>query len=65
MFWRAKRSSDLLDPKYVPLATYNAEVARGIVHTEDWKKKMFDLEMDYSREAAEFSMSLLRKGASK
>ena len=45
-----RRKRDQHD-KWLPLATYNAEVARGIVHTPEWKEQMakwqamFDAEM--------------------
>ena len=29
-----------MDWKFKQLATYNAEVQRGIVHTKDWTEKM-------------------------
>lgn len=32
------------------LATYNAERARGIVHTEDWKKQMAELQSVFDRQ---------------
>ena len=30
------------------LATYNAEVARGIVHTEDYSRRMAALQAEYN-----------------
>ena len=38
----------LWDPRFSVLATYNGEVARGIVHTEAWTKKMITLQEEYN-----------------
>ena len=38
------------DEKYMPLAVYNSEVARGILHTEEYKKKMNELQDRYRSE---------------
>lgn len=35
------------DSKFDALATYNAEVARGIVHTEDYARRMMALQAEY------------------
>jgi hypothetical protein len=34
------------------LARYNSEVARGIVHTPEWKAKMADQQRQFDEEAA-------------
>lgn len=39
MFWR-KRDIYFDEHRWDKLATYNAEVSRGIVHTEEWKALM-------------------------
>lgn len=31
------------------LAQYNAEVYRGIMHTEEWKRKMRALKLEYDK----------------
>lgn len=31
------------------LGAYNAEVARGIVHTSEWKEKMRQLQQEFDR----------------
>ena len=36
MFRRRRRPWD----EFTVLATFNSEVARGIVHTEDWRQRM-------------------------
>jgi hypothetical protein len=35
---------------YGQLAAYNAEVARGIVHTDEWKAKMAELQRRFDEE---------------
>jgi hypothetical protein len=32
------------------LATFNSEVARGILHTEEWKKRMGELQKQFDAE---------------
>lgn len=39
------------DRDFYTLANYNSEVARGIVHTEEWKQKMAELQVQYNAEA--------------
>lgn len=41
-------------PQYEALAKYNSERSKGIVHTEEWTKKMQDLqkEFDIAHQAA-------------
>lgn len=39
--------------KWAPLATYNAEVARGIVHTPEWKEQMAKWQAMFDAEMAE------------
>jgi len=39
--------------RWLPLATYNAEVARGIVHTPEYDAKMADWQRMFNAEMAE------------
>jgi len=39
-----------MEQGYGELASYNAEVARGIVHTDQWKKYMAILQERYNQE---------------
>jgi hypothetical protein len=41
------------EDRWLPLATYNAEVSRGIVHTPEWKAKMADWQKLFDAEMAE------------
>lgn len=34
------------------LATYNSEVSRGLLHTEEWKQRMAELQQIYDAEEA-------------
>jgi hypothetical protein len=36
-----------LDPKFEALAVYNAECARGIVHTAEYDRRMAALQAEY------------------
>jgi len=36
------------EERFNSLATYNSEVARGIVHTPEWIQKMADMQSDYN-----------------
>ncbi len=36
------------EERFGSLATYNSEVARGIVHTPEWIQKMADMQSDYN-----------------
>lgn len=36
--------------EYTKLAVYNAEVARGIVHTPEWKARMLTVQKEYNQE---------------
>jgi hypothetical protein len=36
-----------LEPRFEPLAAYNAEVARGIAHTPAWDERMAYLQAEY------------------
>lgn len=45
MFW---------DDKYLPLSTYNGEVSRGILHTEEYKEKMKLMQEQYINELREW-----------
>jgi len=40
--------------RYTPLAAYNSEVARGIIHTEKWQEKMKKLQTEYNKEMRVF-----------
>jgi hypothetical protein len=41
----------VLNPKFAPLAAYNAECDRGIVHTAGWDAKMAELQREYDEQA--------------
>lgn len=48
--WPFKRKELFFwDDRYLPLAVYNSEVERGIVHTDEWKQKMSKLQSEYDR----------------
>jgi hypothetical protein len=40
----------LTEDPWVTLGRYNAEVARGIVHTEEWRVQMADLQRQFDEE---------------
>lgn len=40
----------LSEIEFNQLAKYNSEVARGIMHTEEWKQKMAQLQKTYNDE---------------
>ena len=44
--WRRKRYEPM-PGKFEPLAAYNAEVARGIVHTAEWDARMGRLQEEF------------------
>lgn len=46
MFW---------DDKFLPLSTYNGEVARGILHTDEYKEKMKVMQAEYLSEMKEWA----------
>lgn len=53
-FWkRQKRWTEVEHDLISTLATYNSEVARGIVHTEKWKAHMVKLQERFDRLTAE------------
>jgi len=35
------------DEKFSPLATYNSEVGRGLVHTPEWAARMAKLQQEF------------------
>lgn len=37
---RLRKRESLADYRWIELATYNAERARGIVHTSEWQERM-------------------------
>lgn len=39
--------SGRMDPRFAPLATYNAERARGILHTPEWRAEMATLQAEW------------------
>jgi len=43
------------DKKYTALATYNAEVSRGIKHTKIWADKMRLLQQEYDQEIKDWA----------
>lgn len=52
MWWlkRSSRSGLSWRDEYYVLAKYNGEVARGIVHTKEWKERMKELQEQYDTE---------------
>lgn len=48
MFW---------DDKYLPLSTYNSEVARGILHSEEYKAKMRLMRDSFIADTKEWAIS--------
>jgi len=48
MFW---------DDKYIPLSTYNTEVSRGILHTDEYKKRMKIMQEEFMEEMTEHAIS--------
>ena len=50
---RRKRRFEWCDD-YSLLATYNSEVARGIVHTPEWQARMQAVQDRFNRQSAEF-----------
>jgi len=42
--WPDPPQSELTNGEINDLATYNSEVARGIVHTDEWKARMSELQ---------------------
>jgi len=41
------RVGTMWKPEYELLADYNSEVSRGIVHTEEWREKMEEIQKDF------------------
>ncbi len=53
-FQRKVRVESLPERDFHSLATYNAEVSRGLVHTPEWKQEMAKLQHAYDLELEEF-----------
>ena len=53
MFRRSKAKLTGMEwyARWGDLATYNAEVSRGLVHTPEWKAKMAEKQKQYNEEA--------------
>ena len=43
---RRKRLDPMPD-RFYPLATYNAEVSRGVIHTDEYRERMAALQSDF------------------
>lgn len=43
----SKEQGRMMPQRFKPLATYNSEVARGIVHTSQWSSRMALLQNDF------------------
>lgn len=43
-----------MPPEFEPLAVYNAEKARGIIHTGEWRQHMAELQQQFDEWAAGF-----------
>ena len=54
----ALQPEDTIIARFQPLAVYNAEVARGIVHTREWDAKMAELQREFDEHAAEVQRTL-------
>ena len=48
--WRRRRRVEAPTNDWMRLATYNAEVARGIVHTPEWNERMHREQAIFDRE---------------
>lgn len=56
MAWRRRRSASWIRDNadlITTLATYNSEVARGIVHTEEWKALMAEAQAWFNQMSLE------------
>ena len=53
-----KNKPSFWDKIYEPLATYNSEVARGILHTPEWELKMQILQKEYDWKMRQYAVSL-------
>jgi hypothetical protein len=49
------KPNEFWKPEYDALAQYNAEVSRGLLHTEEWKIKMRGLQIDYDARGIVFA----------
>jgi hypothetical protein len=53
-----------LDQRFNALADYNSERARGIMHTDEWKRQMSELQAEYNALLlAQYPMSANKEGA--
>ena len=52
-FWR-KPKEVFWERKFHKLADYNGEVARGILHTDEWRELMADMQDYYNRKMQRF-----------
>jgi hypothetical protein len=48
MLGKRKRRAFEFESNWGALATYNTEVARGLVHTPEWKAKMAEKQREYA-----------------
>jgi hypothetical protein len=46
----SRREREFNRKGYGLLATYNSEVARGLIHTEDWKNRMAVIQARFNAE---------------
>lgn len=44
---RLRREREKMPDKFVPLAYYNSEVSRGVVHTEEYATQMAALQSEF------------------
>ena len=49
--WRAASVRARMPSEFEPLARYNAEVARGIEHSPEWRSHMAELQSRFDRRA--------------
>jgi hypothetical protein len=45
--WPFTKKILLWEPRFFALAQYNAEVSRGIIHTDEWQEKMHRMQNEY------------------
>ena len=48
MWFNRKKRDDLWEDRFGPLAIYNGEIGRGLVHTREYVKRMKILQKEYN-----------------
>lgn len=49
---RRRKRGEPMPHKFERLARYNAEVSRGLVHTDRWQREMADLQAEFNEWAS-------------